>query len=292
MPPRTPYELFAAVARGELSPEEAERRLELPLPPPAAGFEPLGGSPDEVGPDRSGPGGGTKGSSAPFARIDHDRERRRGFPEVVFAPGKTPEQVVAIVRSLSRSTARTLVTRATPELAETVLAAVPEAEWRPEARALVVCREPAPSLEAEIGVVSAGTSDQPVAEEAALTAELMGAEVRRLYDVGVAGLHRLLAEAETLRDLHSLVVVAGMEAALAPVVAGLLPCPVIAVPTSTGYGASYRGLAALLALLNSCAPGVTVVNIDNGFGAGYAAALTLAHHRRLTARRSHHSAPP
>ena len=266
-----------------MSPEEAERRLELPLPPPAAGFEPLGGSPDEVGPDSGGPGGGTRRSSAPFARIDHDRERRRGFPEVVFAPGKTPEQVVEIVRSLSRSTPRTLVTRATPELAETVLARVPEAEWRPEARALVVCREPAPSLEAEIGVVSAGTSDQPVAEEAALTAELMGAEVRRLFDVGVAGLHRLLAEAETLRDLHSLVVVAGMEAALAPVVAGLLPCPVIAVPTSTGYGASYRGLAALLALLNSCAPGVTVVNIDNGFGAGYAAALNIAHPRRLTA---------
>ena len=275
MPPRTLSDLFAAVARGELSPEEAERRLELPLPPTAPGFEPLGGA--------GGPGSGAPGSGAPFARIDHDRERRRGFPEVVFAPGKTPEQVVAIVRSLSRSTARTLVTRATPELAETVLAEVPEAEWRPEARALVVCREPVPSLEAEIGVLSAGTSDQPVAEEAALTAELMGAEVRRIFDVGVAGLHRLLAEAETLRDLHSLVVVAGMEAALAPVVAGLLPCPVIAVPTSTGYGASYRGLAALLALLNSCAPGVTVVNIDNGFGAGYTAAMTIAHHRRLAA---------
>lgn len=275
MPPRTLSDLFAAVARGELSPEEAERRLELPLPPTAPGFEPLGGA--------GGPGSGAPGSGAPFARIDHDRERRRGFPEVVFAPGKTPEQVVAIVRSLSRSTARTLVTRVTPELAETVLAAVPEAEWRPEARALVVCREPAPSLEAAIGVLSAGTSDQPVAEEAALTAELMGASVRRIFDVGVAGLHRLLAEAETLRDLHSLVVVAGMEAALAPVVAGLLPCPVIAVPTSTGYGASYRGLAALLALLNSCAPGVTVVNIDNGFGAGYTAAMTIAHHRRLAA---------
>lgn len=275
MPLRTLSDLFAAVARGELSPEEAERRLELPLPPAAPGFEPLGGA--------GGPGSGAPGSGAPFARIDHDRERRRGFPEVVFAPGKTPEQVVAIVRSLSRSTARTLVTRVTPELAETVLAEVPEAEWRPEARALVVCREPAPSLEAAIGVLSAGTSDQPVAEEAALTAELMGAEVRRIFDVGVAGLHRLLAEAETLRDLHSLVVVAGMEAALAPVVAGLLPCPVIAVPTSTGYGASYRGLAALLALLNSCAPGVTVVNIDNGFGAGYTAAMTIAHHRRLAA---------
>ena len=273
MPPRTLSDLLAAVARGELSPEEAERRLELPLPPAAPAFEPLDG----------GPGSGAPGSGAPFARIDHDRERRRGFPEVVFAPGKTPEQVVAIVRSLSRSTARTLVTRVTPELAETVLAEVPEAEWRPEALALVVCREPAPSLEAAIGVLSAGTSDQPVAEEAALTAELMGAEVRRIFDVGVAGLHRLLAEAETLRDLHSLVVVAGMEAALAPVVAGLLPCPVIAVPTSTGYGASYRGLAALLALLNSCAPGVTVVNIDNGFGAGYTAALTIAHHRRLAA---------
>ena len=271
MPDRTLHALFAAVARGELSAEEAARRVELPLPPTGPGFEPL-------------TDGGGVGAGVPFARIDHDRERRRGFPEVVFAPGKTPEQVVEIVRSLSASTARTLVTRATPELAEIVRTEIPEAVWRPEARALVVCREPAPSLDAEIGVLSAGTSDQPVAEEAALTAELMGAEVRRIFDVGVAGVHRLLAETETLRGLHSLVVVAGMEAALAPVVAGLLPCPVIAVPTSTGYGASYRGLAALLALLNSCAPGVTVVNIDNGFGAGYTAALTIAHHRRLAAR--------
>lgn len=273
MPDSPLRDLLTAVAERRLSPEEAERRLErgesgdLPLPPR---IEPLTSpSPD--------------GESPPFARVDHDRERRRGFPEVVFAPGKTPEQVVAIVRSLSRTATRTLVTRATPELAEAVRPAVPEAEWHPDARALVVRREPPPPLGAVIGVLSAGTADHPVAEEAALTAELAGAAVRRIFDVGVAGIHRLLAETDRLRGLHTLVVVAGMEAALAPVVAGLLPCPVIAVPTSTGYGASYRGLAALLALLNSCAPGVTVVNIDNGFGAGYAAALTITHHRRLEA---------
>ena len=271
MPESPLRDLLDAVAEKRLSPEEAERQLQrrvaadLPLPPPV---EPL-----------SFPDAGA--ASSPFARVDHDRERRRGFPEVVFAPGKTPEQVVAIVRSLSRSATRTLVTRATPELADAVRAAVPEAEWHPDARALVVRREPPAPLDAVVGVLSAGTADQPVAEEAALTAELAGAEVRRIFDVGVAGIHRLLAEADGLRNLHTLVVVAGMEAALAPVVAGLLPCPVIAVPTSAGYGASYRGLAALLALLNSCAPGVTVVNIDNGFGAGYAAALTITHHRRL-----------
>ena len=249
--------LLDGVASGEVTPDEAERRLRFPF--------------EIVGED----------SQAPFARLDHHRELRRGFPEVVLAEGKTAEQVVAIVRALSATAGQTLVTRTAPDTARAVLAEVPEAEWRAEARAVVVSRTDPTPLEATIGVVSAGTSDIPVAEEAALTAELMGAEVRRTFDIGVAGIQRLLAESSNFRSLHALVVVAGMEAALAPVVAGLAPCPIVAVPTSTGYGASWGGLTALLSLLNSCVPGVTVVNIDNGFGAGYAAALSVAHFRRL-----------
>jgi hypothetical protein len=251
--------LLEDIAAGEVTPEEAERRLRFPF--------------ESVGED-----GGT-----PFARLDHHRELRRGFPEVVLAEGKTAEQVVAIVRALAETAGQTLVTRAEPATARAVVAAMPEAVRHAEARAVVVSRSAPVQTGARIGVVSAGTSDIPVAEEAALTAELMGAEVRRTYDVGVAGIQRLLAEAATFRSLHALVVVAGMEAALAPVVAGLVPCPIVAVPTSTGYGASWGGLTALLSLLNSCVPGVTVVNIDNGFGGGYAAALAVAHFRRLEA---------
>ena len=253
--------LLDGVATGDVTPGEAARRLRFP-------FETVG----EEG-------------RAPFARLDHHREVRRGFPEVVLAEGKTAEQVVAIVRALSATAGQTLVTRTAPEIARAVLAEVPEAAWREEARAVVVSRTAPTPLDAAIGVVSAGTSDIPVAEEAALTAELMGAEVRRTFDIGVAGIQRLLAEAPGFASLHALVVVAGMEAALAPVVAGLAPCPIVAVPTSTGYGASWGGLTALLSLLNSCAPGVTVVNIDNGFGAGYAAALAVAHLRRLESGR-------
>lgn len=252
--------LLRRVASGEIPPEEAERRLRFP-------FEALGED------------GGT-----PFARLDHHRELRRGFPEVVLAEGKSALQVVAIVRALSETAGQALVTRASSEVGEAVTGAIEGARWRPEARAVVVSRRAPDPLDARIGVVSAGTSDIPVAEEAALTAELMGAEVRRTFDVGVAGVHRLLAEAPAFRDLHALVVVAGMEAALASVVAGVAPCPLFAVPTSTGYGASWGGLTALLSLLNCCAPGVTVVNIDNGFGAGYAAALAVAHFRRLERR--------
>ncbi len=249
--------LLDGVAAGDVTPGEAARRLRFPF--------------ETVGDD----------GRTPFARLDHHRELRRGFPEVVLAEGKTAEQVVAIVRSLSATAGQTLVTRTAPETARAVLAEVPEAVWREEARAVVVSRTAPAPLDAAIGVVSAGTSDIPVAEEAALTAELMGAEVRRTFDIGVAGIQRLLTEAPGFASLHALVVVAGMEAALAPVVAGLAPCPIVAVPTSTGYGASWGGLTALLSLLNSCAPGVTVVNIDNGFGAGYAAALAVAHLRRL-----------
>lgn len=251
--------LLRGVAAGAVAPEEAERRLRFPF--------------EVVGED----------GRTPFARLDHHREFRRGFPEVVLAAGKTAEQVVAIVRALSDTAGQTLVTRAEPATARAVVAAMPDAVWHGEARAVVVSRAAPAPTGARIGVVSAGTSDIPVAAEAALTAELMGAEVRRTYDIGVAGIQRLLAEASTFRSLHAMVVVAGMEAALAPVVAGLAPCPIVAVPTSTGYGASWGGLTALLSLLNSCAPGVTVVNIDNGFGGGYAAALAVAHFRRLEA---------
>ena len=253
--------LLSDVASGRVAPGEAERRLRFP-------FETL-----------------SEDGQTPFARLDHHRELRRGFPEVVLAEGKTAEQVVSIVRALSATAGQTLVTRAAPETARAVLAEIPEAVWHEAARAVVVSRTAPAPLDATIGVVSAGTSDIPVAEEAALTAELMGAEVRRTFDIGVAGIQRLLGEAPGFASLHALVVVAGMEAALAPVVAGLAPCPIVAVPTSTGYGASWGGLTALLALLNSCAPGVTVVNIDNGFGAGYAAALAVAHLRRLESGR-------
>ena len=249
--------LLEGIASGEVAPADAERQLRFPF--------------ETVGDD----------GQTPFARLDHHRELRRGFPEVVLAEGKTAEQVVAIVRALADTAGQTLVTRVVPDTARAVLEAVPEADWRAEARAIVVSRTAPTPTGARIGVVSAGTSDIPVAEEAALTAELMGAEVRRTFDIGVAGIQRLLAEASTFRSLHAMVVVAGMEAALAPVVAGLVPCPIVAVPTSTGYGASWGGLTALLSLLNSCAPGVTVVNIDNGFGAGYAAGLAVAHFRRL-----------
>ncbi len=249
--------LLRQVASGEVAPDAAARELALP-------FEAL-----------------SAGDSPPFARVDHARERRRGFPEVVLAAGKSGEQVLAITRALSRRTARTLVTRVDEEVATRICRAIPDAVHHRMARLVLVSREAPAPLHASIGVVSAGTSDIPVAEEAALTAEAMGASVERIFDVGVAGIHRLLREAPRLAGFHTLVVVAGMEAALAPVVAGLVPCPVVAVPTSVGYGASFGGLAALLALLNSCAPGVTVVNVDNGFGAGYAAALAIAHLRRL-----------
>lgn len=249
--------LLRDVASGAVAAEQAARRLRFP-------FETVGG---EDGP--------------PFARLDHHRELRRGFPEVVLAEGKTPDQVVSITRALAGTAGQALVTRVAPEVSARLAAEIPGAVEHRDARAVVVTSTPPKPLGARIGVVSAGTSDIGVAEEAALTAELMGADVQRTFDVGVAGIQRLLAETPSFAAMHALVVVAGMEAALAPVVAGLVPCPIIAVPTSTGYGASWGGLTALLALLNSCSPGVTVVNIDNGFGAGYAAALAVAQMRRL-----------
>jgi pyridinium-3,5-biscarboxylic acid mononucleotide synthase len=211
-----------------------------------------------------------------FAKLDSHRALRTGFPEVVLCEGKRPEQVVTIMQRCVEVPVPTLATRADPEVAAAVCEALPDVRYEEVARVLV--HEPQPLLKRSgvILVVSAGTSDIPVAEEAALTAEVMGNHVERLFDVGVAGLHRLLGHFEMLTAASVLVVVAGMEAALASVVGGLVRRPVIAVPTSVGYGASFDGLSALLGCLNACAPGVTVVNIDNGFGAGYSASLINA----------------
>ena len=214
-----------------------------------------------------------------FAKVDHHRELRTGFPEVVYAPGKTNEQLTEIARRLAASSSRVLITRATPEAFEAVRQAVPEARYNEQARAIVAGPEPAGPPQPGVLVVAAGTSDLPVAEEAALTAEVMGNAVERLWDVGVAGVHRLLERLPLLHEARVVVAVAGMEGALPSLVGGLVSAPVIAVPTSVGYGASFHGLAALLAMLNACSPGIAVVNIDNGFGAGYmAGVINLAAH--------------
>lgn len=207
-----------------------------------------------------------------FARIDTDRPRRTGMPEVVYCPGKTAEQIIRIMRTIHDAGQHALATRAAPEIAEAVCKALPEVRHHPVARALTWESGPRPPARGAVGVISAGTADLPVAEEAALTAEWMGARVTRIFDIGVAGLHRMLRHLPTLREQRALVVVAGMEGALPSVVGGLVDAPIIAVPTSVGYGMNLGGVAALLAMLNSCAPGISVVNVDNGFGAGVAAA--------------------
>ena len=212
-------------------------------------------------------------SVADFARLDHHRTLRCGFPEVIFAQGKTPSQVVQIFTRLAERNARVLATRVTPEMYASVRDELPEAVYHPAARILLLDRDPDRPKVPGVLVATGGTADIPVAEEAALTAELMDNAVVRLYDVGVAGLHRLLSQADALQKARVIVVAAGMEGALPSVVAGLVAVPVVAVPTSVGYGASFNGLAALLTMLNSCANGISVVNIDNGFGAGYLAAL-------------------
>ncbi len=230
--------------------------------------------------------------STPSATVDHHRGIRQHLPEVVLCQGKSTGQCVEIAGVILAASGRCLATRASEEQGEALVAAFPGAEWNRLARAVVLRPAPAgsgrpkrkkPTAGAARGkgvargtfvlVVSAGTSDLPVAEEAAVTLEFMGVPARRVYDAGVAGIHRVLAHLKSLRSAAAIVVVAGMEGALASVVGGLTPRPVIAVPTSVGYGASFGGLAALLAMLNSCAAGVTVVNIDNGFGAGYAAGV-------------------
>ncbi len=238
--------LLEQIKSGDLDLDEAMRRLRV-LP-----FEDLG-----------------------FAKIDNHRRLRTGFPEVIYCQGKTTGQIIEIARRLAHHGHTVLATRATPEQAAAVIAALPEFTYDETAR-MLIC-DPVEMADGEPGivVVSAGTADMPVAEEAAVTAEAMGQPVRRIYDAGVAGLHRLLGHTEALFSARVVIVVAGMEGALASVVGGLVACPVIAVPTSVGYGASFQGLAALLSMLNSCAAGVSVVNIDNGFGAGYLAAMLV-----------------
>ena len=213
-----------------------------------------------------------------FAKLDHHRALRDSLPEVVLGQGKTPQQVVDIAERLVEQSGRLLVTRIDGEVFARLVERVPDAIYHETARAATVDRHP-PELVPGVCLICAGTADLPIAEEAAVTAELMGSGVERIYDVGVAGLHRLLDHLTKLREARVLVVVAGMEGALPSVVSGLVAMPVIGVPTSVGYGASFQGVAPLLTMLNSCAPGVAVVNIDNGFGAGYLAAVInqLAH---------------
>ena len=234
--------LLAEVASGRLAPDKALERLRH-LP-----FEDL-----------------------PFARIDHHRALRQGFPEVVFCEGKTTDQVVAICESLEAATGSFLGTRASEAMAARLQARFPNMVWHPLARIVHLAGKRTSRSPGTILVISAGTSDLPVAEEAALVADALGHSVERLVDVGVAGLHRLFAATEQIQRARVVIVVAGMEGALPSVVGGMVGVPVIAVPTSVGYGASFGGLAALLGMLNSCAAGVTVVNIDNGFGAAAAA---------------------
>lgn len=208
-----------------------------------------------------------------FARVDHHRRVRSGMPEVIFSQGKTPTQVAKIFKSMAAQGGNVLATKAMPEHFRAVKKIVRKAEYRELARAIVLQQDSANYGKGTVVVISAGTSDIPVAEEALVTAEIMGNTVAHLYDVGVAGIHRLLAEREVLEKAQVIIVCAGMEGALPSVVGGLARVPVIAVPTSVGYGASFNGLAALLGMLNSCASNVSVVNIDNGFGAGYVASM-------------------
>lgn len=209
------------------------------------------------------------------ARVDHHRELRTGMPEVIFGEGKTAAQIVTIAREMIDRSGEVLVTRVDPAKAADIVAGLDGVEHHADAR-IVMRRSERPGANGRhVAVLSAGTSDQPVAEEAARTLEFLGIEARRFRDLGISGLHRLLAEREKLAEASVVIVVAGMEGALPSVAGGLLAVPVIAVPTSIGYGASFGGLAALLAMMNSCAPGVTVVNIDNGFGAAVAAAAIL-----------------
>jgi NCAIR mutase (PurE)-related protein len=242
--PESIKQLFEQVRRGQLRPDEAVARLRH-LP-----FEDLG-----------------------FAKVDHHRVLRAGMPEVVLAQGKSAAQVAGIFARLARQGTNVLATRATEEQFRVVRRGVRRAEYRELARAIVLCQDRKQYGKGKIAVVSAGTGDIPVAEEAVVTAEVMGNQVEHFYDVGVAGIHRLLAHRQALTGARVVIVCAGMEGALPSVVGGLVGVPVIAVPTSVGYGASFEGLAALLGMLNSCASNVSVVNIDNGFGAGYVASM-------------------
>lgn len=208
-----------------------------------------------------------------FARIDHHREIRTGYPEIIYCSGKTIDQVIEIIRVMSEKENNIIGTRASPEMYDRIKVIFPEVRYFTEAR-IISLQKVKPELPAtSIGVITAGTSDIPVAEEAAVTAELLGNKVLRIYDAGVAGIHRLVDKLPVIRTCRVIIVIAGMEGALASVVGGLIDKPVIAVPTSVGYGANFGGISALLAMLTSCSAGVTVVNIDNGFGAGFSASM-------------------
>lgn len=235
-------QLLNAVKNGEVTIEEAENELKK-LP-----YEDLG-----------------------FAKLDHHRSLRSGFPEVIFCQGKTSEQIVKIFERFIAADAKVLATRASEQQYEEVRKAVPDAVYLKTPRLITYQLEKSEGI-GKVAVCTAGTSDIPVAEEAACVAEFFGANVERFYDVGVAGIHRLLAVAPQIREANAVIAIAGMEGALASVIGGLVDKPVIAVPTSVGYGANFGGLSALLTMLNSCAEGISVVNIDNGFGAGYLAA--------------------
>ena len=210
------------------------------------------------------------------ARVDTHRALRNGLPEVILGLGKTPDQIFRIARELRDTGVNLLVTRVEADAAVEVRRLLPDLAYHPEARTLVLRQSPVAPRPGTVAIVSAGTSDLPIAEEAAVTAELFGNKIERVYDVGVAGLHRMLASLDVLRDARVVIAIAGMEGALPSVVGGLVEAPVVAVPTSVGYGASFGGVAALLGMLNSCASNVTVVNIDNGFGAAYVASLINA----------------
>lgn len=206
-----------------------------------------------------------------YAKVDTDRQKRTGYPEVIYGEGKTAAQIIGIIQAMVATHANILVTRVSPEKAATVLTTYPKMTYREDAQVMMWQQTAITKTAHSIAVVTAGTSDLKVAEEAALTAEAFGNTVSRVYDVGVAGIHRLFARLDVIRQAQVVIVIAGMEGALASVVGGLVDKPVIAVPTSVGYGASFGGMSALLTMLNSCASGITVVNIDNGFGAGYSA---------------------
>jgi NCAIR mutase (PurE)-related protein len=248
--------LLEQLAEGRITVEQAVDRLKI-LP-----FEDLG-----------------------FAKVDHHRSLRRGFPEVIFCEGKTAEQIVEIAKGIIDQGVNLLATRCSGELFSRISARLPEAVYWEEG-AIFAVEQVSLERKGRVAVISGGTSDKPVSEEAALTSYYLGSDVDRFYDVGVAGIHRLLSCWDRIRKCDVIIVVAGMEGALASVVAGIADAPVIAVPTSVGYGASFGGLSALLTMLNSCAGGVTVVNIDNGFGAGFAAAVIC---RRIYGSRKSHT---
>lgn len=238
--------LLSAIAQGKLSPEEGIEKLKY------LNFESVGD----------------------FAKIDHHRQLRTGFPEVIWSQGKTTEQMIQIMQVMRTLSPVVMATRLEPDIAESLQAQVPDLRYYPMAKIAAIGQNSV-KYRGKISIVTAGTADLPVAEESAITAELCGFEVVRLWDVGVAGIHRLLSHTHLIAEADVLIVVAGMEGALPSVVAGLASCPVIAVPTSIGYGASFGGLSALLTMLNSCATGIGVVNIDNGFGAAMLAGQIL-----------------